>query len=85
MALDLSNPRRDLLGAVRNLDSPEELASFAKMLSTLLSQGIVGVETRELNDEPYQSFVTVGLGDERLRGTDRYEDDEIRPRFDARA
>jgi len=65
VVLDLSLEGRDLLGAYAQL-SAEDRSAFLDIVANLLSQGVVGTETLEVNGEPYTCFITTRLGDPRL-------------------
>lgn len=65
-ALDLSaSGGRGSAGRYADLD-PGARTSFLDMLSTLLSRGVVGTETVEVNGEAYVSYLPTRLGDTEL-------------------
>lgn len=68
---NLSGPGRDIFGGYAQLQETQK-NGFLNQLASLLHQGVVGTETREVNGRPYQSFVEIGFADERLRGTRTY-------------
>jgi hypothetical protein len=73
--LDLSAANRDPFGGYAQLQETQK-TGFLKQLATLLQSGVTGIETREVNGRPYQSFVEIGMGDERLRGARPYTRNE---------
>lgn len=82
--LDLSSGSRNIIGNYRAL-SPEEQVNFLETLATLLKQGVIGTETKEVNGRPYQSFVSIGFADPVVRDAPTYRDnDTIRPRLDVK-
>ncbi len=60
---DLSRPSRLLSMDI----PPEEQESFLKLLATLLQQGIIGTETRDLNGQSRQSFISTSFADPQFR------------------
>lgn len=68
---NLTGPGRDIFGGYAQLQETQK-AGFLNQLASLLHQGVVGTETREVDGRPYQSFVEIGFADERLRGTRSY-------------
>ena len=74
VVLDLSLESRDLLGAYAQL-SAEDRSAFLDIVAGLLSQGVVGTETLEVNGEPHTCFITTRLGDPRLMHARLYRGD----------
>lgn len=57
-------------GTTKNFDfssfNKEEMNSFLKVMSTLMSKGIVGYEYYEVNGKTEKHFMTTSLGNRRL-------------------
>lgn len=70
-ALNLTKENRNPIDVFHNLDA-SDVDSFLAMLTELLQSGVVGTELLDLGGEPYQSFVTNGMGDPRLDGAKPY-------------
>lgn len=71
VVLDLSRGSRDVLGAVLRLDR-EQLQEFLRITAELLRHGVVGVETLEVRDQPYKSFLPAHIADPVLRDAPLY-------------
>ncbi len=69
--LDLSRQSRAFFGGP-SVITPDDFESFLQQLATLLRNGIVGTETRELDGRPVERFVTTAIGDPSLRGLAPY-------------
>ncbi|MFC1731242.1 hypothetical protein ACFL6I_12985 [candidate division KSB1 bacterium] len=54
------------------IDNNRELKTSLKIISSLLKKGVVGYEYLEVNGRPYKSFVTTGIGDQRIAGARLY-------------
>lgn len=80
VVLDLSLEGRDLLGAYSQLNS-DDRSVFLDIVASLLSQGVVGRETLEVNGEAYSCFVTTRLGDPRLMHACPYRGSEAGASF----
>jgi len=76
---DLTGPRRFPSETL----SPEEQGEALAITANLLQQGIVGVETVEVDGRPVETFAVTRLGSETLRNAAAYR--ETGNRFDARA
>lgn len=61
-------------GFIMDMYAPGEkdLGDILKTISSLLKKGIVGYEFLDVRNNPYQSFVTTRIGDQRLAGTRLY-------------
>lgn len=81
---DLSAGRGRLFDTVDGLD-PEELDSFLQMVVRLLQEGIVGIETLDLNGQPYQSFITTRIAAPHLNGARPFRDGRGTRGFNVRA
>lgn len=81
---DLSSDRRHLFDTVDGLE-PDELESFLDMVVRLLQEGIVGIETLEVNGQPYQSFITTRIAAPHLNGARPFRDGRGIRGFDTRA
>lgn len=61
-------------GTTKNFDfssfNKEEMDSFLKVMSTLMSKGIVGYEYYEVNGKTEKHFMTTSLGNRRLYGAE---------------
>ena len=72
---------RDVIGTFHRLDSGEQ-QDFLTMLAELLSQGVVGTETLEVNHEPYVSFLPSSIADPRLAHARPWRQDQARHALD---
>ena len=78
-AFDLSTEGRPLLESVFEL-SDAERPTFLQLVAELLRSGVVGIETLEVNGEPYQSFVTTRLAAPELRNARLWRSEAAPPR-----
>ncbi len=79
--LDLSSGSRNIVGNYHALPE-EEKEHFLEMLATLLKQGVIGKETKEVDGRPYESFVSIGFADPVVRDAPPYRGgDTIQPRL----
>ncbi len=64
---DLSSGTRDIFDAISVL-TPGERDEFLNTVASLLHQGVVGIETLDVQGHPYQSFVETRIAAPELKG-----------------
>jgi hypothetical protein len=69
--LNLTAEGRDVFGLVENL-SPSERSNFLNVVASLLRQGVIGNEYREVGGRPVEQFATTAIADDRYDGAGYY-------------